>query len=577
MGKLLLTALSSVICFAAATNINAIPAKRTRIIYRQSDGTTIAVSQRGDEHFHYFVTADDELPVVRTVDGNFYHAHIKDGCITASDVMAHTKEQRNTTEREFIAQRGDITPALYGLHAARHRQKTQTKVTGTQEKQRYEGNKKALVILVNFQDNTFTIDNPQAYYKRLLNEYGFSDNNCHGCVSQYFSDQSNGVFNLSFDVAGPYTLPQDMAYYGGNDANGNDKAPRQMITDACQLAASDIDYSSYDWYDDGNVDMVFVVYAGYNESQGGEANTIWPHQWNLALPLTLNGKKISQYACTGELANNTGTTPDGIGTFCHEFSHCLGLPDFYDTGNNGGFGMSVWSLMDYGSYNGPDGYGECPCNYTSYERWCCGWGELTELNVPTNVDNLAAIDDNGEGYIIYNDGNRNEFYVLDNRQQKGWDTYLPGHGMMVTHVDYNENAWYTNTINTNEDHQRCTIISAINIYKNGTSFRKKDPFPIISMQRTELTNTSHPAATVYNKNTDGTFNMNKPITDIAESEDGLISFKFMGGTTNGIMTVFGNSEVNSSIPQWHNYGTLLPQGMELEQRNGKTIKVIKTK
>jgi len=576
---LLLTAVFMCLHSGSAADVCAAPAKRIVINKKQPDGTTVAISQRGDEHFHYYVTAGEGLPVVCAEDGCFYHAHIENGILTASTFVAHEAAQRTVTEREFLARRGDIVPVLDSLRAARIKQKAHTRSVDGQEPKIYDGDKTALVILVNFKDNSFTINNPNDYYRRLLNERGFSDNGCHGSVSQYFSDQSRGVFNLSFDVAGPYILPQDMAYYGGNDEGGNDKNPRQMIIDACKLAAPDVDYSKYDWYGDGNVDMVFVVYAGYNESQGGEADTVWPHQWSLGYPLTFNGKKIRQYACTGELANNKGTTPDGIGTFCHEFSHCLGLPDFYDTNNGGGFGMNVWSLMDYGNYLGPNGAhnsnGECPCNYTVYERWCCGWGELTELNAPADISGMTPVDGGGKGYIIYNDGKRDEFYVLDNRQQQGWDTYLPGHGMMVTHVDYDQNKWQNNSINTEKDHQRCTIISAGDIYSDGDAFRKNDPFPGM-LGKKELTNESHPAAKVFNVNTDGTYFMNKTITDITELDGGLISFKFMGGTSDGIVPIFGGCEADNDIPQWRNYGTLLPHGIELKRHNGKTVKVIKT-
>lgn len=572
MRNLLITALL-ITCLVQTSSIMGSPARRINISKKQTDGTTVVISQRGDEHFHYYVISDDELPVVRANDGNFYHAVIGDGSITASTFLAHEKGQRTATELEFIANRGDVTTALNNMRAARQKQKARTRAAKEQEITRYEGNKKALVILVNFQDNAFTIDNTQAYYKRMLNEYGFSDNGCYGSVSQYFTDQSNGVFNLSFDVAGPYTLSQKMAYYGGNDSDGDDLKPKEMIKEACRLADSDVDFSEYDWYGDGTVDLVYVIYAGYSEAQGASEETIWPHQWSVS-GLELDGKTVSQYACSSELRDYTGDIPDGIGSLCHEFSHGLGLPDFYDTEYNGGFGMQSWSIMDYGSYNGPDGYGECPCNYTSYERWCCGWGEPTELSSPADITGMTSLDSGNEGYVIYNDGNRNEFYMLDNRQQTGWDTYLPGgHGMLVTHVDYNERNWFYNTVNTDPKHQRCTIISAGNIYEDNPIHRYKDPYPG-RLGNTKLTNTSTPAATVYNQNTDNSYYMNKPITDITESEDGLISFKFMGGSASGISTVPYNNDENDNVQQWGRYPQLLPRNIVIERRNGKNVKVI---
>lgn len=559
----------------------AVPAKRTKIAVRQSDGTELIVSQRGDEHFHYFVT-DDGLPLIQTESGDFYHAIINKGSLAASDVMAHGDSQRTEQERAFIVKRGDISNDISNIRRTnverRNAAMTSNSIkTRAGETIRYEGNKRGLVILVNFKDNAFTVPSPKEYYERMLNEKGYSENDCHDCVSQYFSDQSNGLFNLTFDVAGPYTLANNMEYYGSNDNSGSDKKPREMIKEACQLASADVDYSKYDWFDDGYVDMVFVVYAGYGESQGGAPETIWPHQWELGMQLQkYNEKKINVYACSCELANNTGSTPDGIGTFCHEFSHCLGLPDLYDTQNNEAFGMNRWSLMDYGTYLGAHTRGECPCNYTTYERWLCGWATPTELTAATTVQGMASLDSGNMGYIIYNDAYADEYYILDNRQKEGWDSYLPGHGLMVMHVDYNENMWYYNTVNNDASHQRCTIIHADNTDGAKMSDLAGDPFPG-KTGNTELTDTSTPAATLFNDNANGTKFMGKSITDITESDKGLISFKFMGGIGDAIndATINGSHPYDRIIP--HNYRQVLPRGIRLKKHDGKTIKFIEGK
>lgn len=561
-------------------SLYAVPAKRNKITVKQSDGTELIVSQCGDEHFHYYVT-DDGLPLVRQNNGDFYHAVVEDGNIAASAIIAHGTNQRTEQERTFIAKRGDIINSLNEIRKKkvmpRYAERVSRKIkTRANEQIIYEGNKRGLVILVNFKDNSFSIPSPREHFLRLLNEKGYSENNNHDCVSQYFSDQSNGIFNLTFDVAGPYTLANNMEYYGGNTSSGDDKNPRAMIKEACQLAASDVDYSNYDWFGDGYVDMVFVVYAGYGESQGAAPETVWPHQWNLgSSSLSINNKKIDIYACSSELAGKEGTTPDGIGTFCHEFSHCLGLPDFYDTQNGDAFGMDRWSLMDYGTYLGKGGNGECPCNYTTYERWCCGWASPEELTSAKTVTGMKSLDSGNDGYIIYNDAHHDEFYILDNRQKQGWDSYLPGHGLLVTHVDYDENVWYNNNVNASTSHQRCTIIHADNSVGNDTkSDLAGDPYPGIK-GNTGLTDTSTPAAHLFNANTDGRKYLGKPITEITESEDGLISFKFMGGAESGITdaTLNGSHSFDSAIP--YDYRQLLPQGITLEKRDGKTVKVIR--
>lgn len=559
-------------------SLYAVPAKRNKITVKQSDGTELIVSQCGDEHFHYYVT-DDGLPLVRQNNGDFYHAVVEDGNIAASAIIAHGTNQRTEQERTFIAKRGDIINSLNEIRKKkvmpRYAERVSRKIkTRANEQIIYEGNKRGLVILVNFKDNSFSIPSPREHFLRLLNEKGYSENNNHDCVSQYFSDQSNGIFNLTFDVAGPYTLANNMEYYGGNTSSGDDKNPRAMIKEACQLAASDVDYSNYDWFGDGYVDMVFVVYAGYGESQGAAPETVWPHQWDLgSSSLSINNKKIDIYACSSELAGKEGTTPDGIGTFCHEFSHCLGLPDFYDTQNGDAFGMDRWSLMDYGTYLGKGGNGECPCNYTTYERWCCGWSNPTELTSATTVKDMPSLDSGNNGYIIYNDAHHDEYYILDNRQKQGWDSYLPGHGLLITHVDYDENVWYNNNVNANTSHQRCTIIHADNSDGNKTKTDLTgDPYPG-TKENTELTDTSTPAAHLFNANTDGRKYMGKPITGITESENGLISFTFME-TGNGITGATIDDSHLGNVTMPHDYRQLLPQGITLEKRSGKTIKII---
>ena len=188
-----------------------------------------------------------------------------------------------------------------------------------------------------------------------LNKPGYSDNGATGSARDYYYDNSNGVFEPIFDVYGPIKLSQNMAYYGANDSSGNDKNPEQAVKEACQAIDNIVDFSNYDLDGDGEVDLVYMVYAGKGEADGGSSNTIWPHQWNLSsagVNLILDGKTVDRYACGSEL-NGSGSI-DGLGTICHEFGHAMGLPDFYDTDydtNGQGRTLLDYSLMDSGSYN----------------------------------------------------------------------------------------------------------------------------------------------------------------------------------------------------------------------------------
>ncbi len=230
------------------------------------------------------------------------------------------------------------------------------------------GQKKGLVILVNFSDKKMHYDRSQ--FQDFFNLEGYSYQGMAGSVHDYFKDCSYGQFDLKFDVIGPVTVNKTLRYYGQNNRNGDDQHAAEMICEAVRLAdAQGVNFKDYDWDGNGFVDQIFVIYAGYGEASGAQSYTIWPHEYDLSSARTelgdgegaikLDGVYIDTYACSNELYGTAGTNIDGIGTACHEFSHCLGLPDFYDT-TGSSFGMDVWDVMDYGCY-GDDGL--CPCGY----------------------------------------------------------------------------------------------------------------------------------------------------------------------------------------------------------------------
>jgi M6 family metalloprotease-like protein len=334
-------------------------------------------------------------------------------------------------------------------------------------------------------------------------------------------------------------VSQNASYYGSNDSQGNDKYAGKMVIEALKLADSEVNYKDYDWNDDDEVDQVYLVYAGKGEADGGASNTIWPHAYTLDEAKgigdgdgaqTLDGVRIDSYACGAELNGSSGKIA-GIGTMCHEFSHCLGYPDFYDTDYSGGQGMFQWDLMDSGSYNG-DGY--LPAGYTSYERWVAGWLMPKELSTTMTVNNMKSLQDGGESYVIYNQGNRNEFYLLENRQQTSWDAGIPGKGLLILHVDYDADAWRYNIPNDDLNHQRMTWVAADNkyqytVYNGERSYTeegaKNDPFPYGSVNAFNKNTT--PAAKFYNKNSDGTKYMDSSVEEITQNSDGTVSFKFV--------------------------------------------------
>lgn len=492
-----------------------VPAKRG--VWRTvtlSNGLTIKARLCGDEHAHWWQAEDGSCFDVDSLG--------KGKAVVPQELMS--KARSRMAARRQAARRANA-------------KKTSQRIATNGNTGKFQGQRHGLIILVNFADskfNTSKFGSTQTLYSRIANEANYGENNFKGSISDYFKAQSGGQFLLDFDVAGPVTLPYGYSYYGQNDDDGYDKRPTKMVREACQAVDGSVDFSKYDWDGDGEVEEVFVVYAGNGEHDTtNQPSLIWPHMDNLANygeELTLDGVTINTYACASEL--NGDKTLSGIGTFCHEFSHCMGFPDMYDTASDGNnFGMGSWDLMDYGSYNG-DGY--VPAGYSGYEKMVCGWTTPIELDKPMTVNGMERLADMGQTYIIYNKGNRNEYYILENRQQSGFDKYLPGSGLLIERVDYDKDIWEWNAVNTTNggyypegsstpsynDHQRITIFHANNIENDGNNAT----YPYASLD--SLTDSSQPAATVWNANADGTYLMHCRVYGITQNADGTVAFSF---------------------------------------------------
>lgn len=481
---------------------------------RLVDGTEVRAQLTGDEHGHFW-RAEDGKAYAQVADADYFQM------IDAQQVTAKAKARRANLQRQHRAMR---------------------KVS-MGEQTHYTGKKKGIVILMNFKDTKFKSANNQAKYNDILNKENYNTSPFMGSVADYFKAQSkdkNGVsqFELDFDVVGPYTAKKNYSYYGENDSYGNDKHPDELIVEAVTAADADVNFADYDWDGDNEVDQVFVLYAGTGESDGGRANTIWPHMYTLSetnMVQTFNGVRINTYACSNEI------TPEGkiegIGCFCHEFSHCMGFPDFYDTSYSGWYGTGDYDLMCGGSYNG-DTYQ--PAGYNAYEKWMSGWLEPIELTTDVKVENLKPLSDCGDAYILYNSGNRNEYYTIENRQKTGWDASLPGKGLMIIHVDFDKTIWEENTPNTKvtqktvndyaaqgytihvNDHQRFALVRANNSNSDYSTDKELYPYG----KKNSLTATSTPKGTWYNADADGQIVLQKGITEITQNSDKTMSFVF---------------------------------------------------
>ena len=552
---LLVAALVTLSTFAA-------PAYRKPFTVKQSDGTELTVVLAGDESLHYYATTDGK-PLIKEANGDYCYATFNDGAFVSTKCLAHDGTRRGVVENvllssiDYQAMKAGVAKAS-SARAATYKAAAQK--AGSQIVP--EGDVNIAVLLVQFKDTKFTYTKED--FNNILNtkDYVYENPivNSIGSARDYFIAQSDGKFRPNFVVTDIVTLDNNMSYYGGNDNSGDDKKPTYMIKEGIQKAdVAGFDFAVCDNNDDGEVEFIYCIYAGYSESYGADENTVWPHQWQLSAQagtVTVDGVKCDTYACSGELVYNEsyeskiGKTMAGIGLICHEFSHCLGLHDIYDTTyDSGNWGMDYWDVMDQGNY-AAEGY--VPVGYSAYQRDMCGWRELVEIN-SKDTYSMLPLTQGGVGYKVVNDANNNEYYILENRKQEGWDKYLFGSGMLVIHVDYLKSAWDNNTINTTKGHPRYTLIPADNellpyASNNSAEFvasLKGDVWPG-TKGNTELTNTSLPAAKVYS----GGY-MNKPITGI-EYQNDVISFKFMYDAIVDVPVVLPAIDVtnNSFVANW---------------------------
>lgn len=428
--------LSSLLLPASAAM--AMPAKQQPVEGFMADGTPVTAIQVGDENFHYYISQSDGAVLRR--EGELF---VKDS------------SPRRAKSPRYISGRvpGTSFPA--------------------------KGRQKVAVVLVEYQDVKFNLSDPLDYFTRMLNEEGFSDYHATGSARDWFIHSSFGQFEPEFIVMGPVTLQKNRDYYGGNDAWGQDSNPQKMVIEACRQLNAEVDFSQFDCDNDGYIDNVFVVYAGRGEASGGSSDCVWPHAWTLSSAepgsvYSFDNVRLNRYACTNEWELSDlgyGYRPVGIGSFVHEFAHVMGLPDLYTTDYaTGSFTLGAWSAMDLGPYNND----MCtPPQFSAWERAALGYIEPEPLAANAANAALEPLEE-GKAYLV-STNKANEYFIIENRQQTGWDAFIPGHGMLIWHIDYDEDVWRQNAVNNDVTHNRVDIVEADGILTSAT--RDGDSFP----------------------------------------------------------------------------------------------------
>lgn len=515
-------ALTLLVSGLSMLGLEAVPAYRGWLTMEQPDGTTIEIQQTGDEFYHYAINRDG-------------------------------KQVKQNAEGYWVEVGEAPTEAVAKARRAKAVVRRQRQAVGTKPNLAPKG----VVILANFKDTKMQSSHTQAVFDELCNSTNCTVNKYnnvnYGSAAQYFADQSNGSYRPVFDVYGPVTLSRDVAYYGTDkdtgdpeEDEGDDQHATDAVVEACILANEQftINWADYDSDNDGKVDFVYLIYAGKGQADGGSAETIWPHNWDVTSAIsykyctytnaqrTLGGKKIDNYACSAELS---GSSLSGIGTLCHEFGHVMGLPDLYDTEYEdvyrSGTTPNDWNIMDGGSYNGD---GHCPPNYDPWQKQFFGW--LTPINLGTDGQDISIRANGTTGAKVYQINSTNKYqdattggvcYYIENRQKQGWDAPLTGHGLLVWKVNFNATAWSNNAPNTTGTNNAPlhSVVSASGTkigytydYNNDGQRIKnsgKDNCPWNTFPGTKNVKSYTPIS-------------GHALTEITES-DGVITFKYNGG------------------------------------------------
>ena len=530
MKKSVMLIMLGLLCLAA----RAIPADPTPIKVAQPDGSMLTVVLHGDEFFHFTTTADG-YTVVKNAAGYYTYARLSGDRLVAGDRIARDQSQRTAADLSALAgiPKGLTSQQQYraGMQQLNRRNSAMRRV-GADGHMDYD-NFRGLIILVNYSDKKFSMPDVNAFYDDMVNTHDYTGYvlnnrrvNMTGSVRDYFYDNSNQIFDPHFDVVGPVDVPFSCRYPAGTDHAD------EVFHSALDLVDDSIDFRDYDSDGDGYVDMVFFLVAGLSSNySGNDQSLLWPHMFYLYWAPPHDGMYFGLYACSTEIAGWQSYYSDvnGIGTFCHEFGHVLGLPDLYDTDYTGGGGESnhpgEWSIMAGGSGNN---FGRNPVGYSLYERYALGFTQPEVLNEVGKYE-MQALDASNKGLRL-NTLNPDEYFLIENRQPGKWDRFLPGYGMLVARVDSTDaNVWEQNTVNCRPSHMYYELLRADFAGRESAS----DPFPGTSGV-TSITNFTTPSLLTWDKSFNE-FN----ILGIAEN-DGLISFELVRDTA--IMSIVEDFE-----------------------------------
>ncbi|MDR2843628.1 MAG: M6 family metalloprotease domain-containing protein [Candidatus Symbiothrix sp.] len=503
-------------------NLFAVPANPNLITALQPDGSVISYFIKGDEYVHWMQSPDGYTLLRNEQQWVVYAMKDADDHLSPSSFVYGDKNAlRSDALTRFLEQ----TPQDLRYSPAQVQNKTQKVQQASRmdlQKAPVTGDKKELCILVSFSDTKTRY--PKSDIEKLLNQRGYSDYGGQGSVCDFYEENSYGALHLNFTVVGTYEMPYSAAEYG------NESTWSVFAKTALQYADDDVDFSEF--ATNGVVDIVHILFAGYGDESVNNGKQIWSHQGSLASTLKLDGVNVRRYYCSPELRGASGTNLTSIGVICHELGHGLGAPDYYDTdytSSGGDFpGTGNWDLMANGSWNGNGTKrdGSQPAHINMFQKILYGWVTPTELTDPKTITDVPNAAESPVAYSI-KPGTNNEQYVLENRQKVGFDTSLPGNGLLIYHI---HNSAATGNVDNTKHPQQAYVVSASSSYaipsnagSYGTVNSVRTPYPNAT-GKDAFSGVSFPRMFRWEGNT-GVAVTDKPLTDISQS-DGLISFNF---------------------------------------------------
>jgi M6 family metalloprotease-like protein len=497
----------------------------------QPDGTMISLYLKGDEKVHWMESEDGYSLLYDSNRNIVYATSDEEGNMIASSVAARDVSLRSASDQAFLKNVSKkLTYSQNQVSTLRDIWKmtrSSLPLTANSSQMRAATTTRGICALISFPDKPIT--KTVAQFNNLMNQVGYSAGGDQGSVHDYYLENSYGKIDFEITVAGPYTLSKPWSYYGANDpSTKQDSITRvhEFATEAANLTFKDpsINPATYDNNNDGYIDGFHIIYAGYGEEAGAPASAIWAHESGIAT-LKFGNEKLDTYSCSPELSGSSGSNITHIGVVCHEMGHALGAPDFYDTSSTGSYtGTGNWDLMAGGSWNNS---GACPAHINMYEKIQLGWVAPVVLNSAKAITGMLNSAQNAKAYR-YDTSTSGEYYILENRQKTGFDSYIPGTGLLIYHVSLNNANITNNNVNAGYPQKMYPVCASATTNPNSTgqaaSYGKINsagcPFPGTS-GNTSFTDNTIPSA--ISLNGASTF---KPVTEIQE-QNGVISFNFM--------------------------------------------------